>query len=209
MFSPASSDTTLSCPRCHQVSVVGNVHALRKNYTVLGSISFAFNSDFTDDEDEDDGLVVVIDRDRRSCRSNYLCYFDIPPAPATMGKFAKIQTGLLLFFLFTAPCTTEITYAKIRSDNQQINFHNFEFTKTGHVSIAISSVSVTMPVSSSLSRPVDPSRIGFFLISQYALLVYSLDSITHANWIPNSSHFSLLSKISPRLLILPSTNLTL
>ncbi|CAH1448710.1 unnamed protein product [Lactuca virosa] len=73
MFSSAPSDTTLPCPRCRQVSVVGNsVHALRKNYAILGLISSASNSDFTDedDDDEDDGLVVVVDRDRRSCGSN-------------------------------------------------------------------------------------------------------------------------------------------
>ncbi|KAL4587183.1 hypothetical protein LXL04_000050 [Taraxacum kok-saghyz] len=73
MFSSASSDTTLSCPRCRQVCVVGNsVHALRKNYAILGLISSASNSDFTDEDedDEDDGLVVVVDRDRRSCGSN-------------------------------------------------------------------------------------------------------------------------------------------
>ncbi|KAL4558893.1 hypothetical protein LXL04_037097 [Taraxacum kok-saghyz] len=59
MFSSASSDTTLSSPRCRQVSVVGN--------------SSASNSDFTDEDedDEDDGLVVVVvDRNRRSCGSN-------------------------------------------------------------------------------------------------------------------------------------------
>ncbi|KAJ9565742.1 hypothetical protein OSB04_001708 [Centaurea solstitialis] len=71
MFSSASSDTTLSCPRCRHVSVVGNsVHALRKNYAILGLISSASNGDFTDedDEDEEDGLAdVAVDRDRRSC----------------------------------------------------------------------------------------------------------------------------------------------
>ncbi|XP_071715589.1 E3 ubiquitin-protein ligase KEG-like [Rutidosis leptorrhynchoides] len=73
MFSSASSDTSLSCPRCRHVSVVGNsVHALRKNYAILGLISSASNGDFTDDEDDDeededdhDGLMRgVIDRNR-------------------------------------------------------------------------------------------------------------------------------------------------
>ncbi|XP_021899941.1 E3 ubiquitin-protein ligase KEG-like isoform X1 [Carica papaya] len=60
MFS-ASTDTTLSCPRCRHVSVVGNsVQALRKNYAMLALIHSASNSlrrdfdcDCTDDEDDD------------------------------------------------------------------------------------------------------------------------------------------------------------
>ncbi|CAN1316141.1 E3 ubiquitin-protein ligase KEG [Linum perenne] len=60
MFS-ASQDTTLVCPRCRHVSVVGNsVHALRKNYAVLAllhspsSAAMASNFDYTDDEDDDE-----------------------------------------------------------------------------------------------------------------------------------------------------------
>ncbi|KAL7605252.1 hypothetical protein Lser_V15G19976 [Lactuca serriola] len=87
-----------------------------------------------------------------------------------MMNLARILTGvLLLFFVFTAPSTGEITSVKIRSDNRRfIFFENFGFTQTGHVSIAISSVFVTsMPVTSNLTRP-DPSRIGFYLISDVA-----------------------------------------
>ncbi|CAI0461893.1 unnamed protein product [Linum tenue] len=62
MFS-ASQDTTLVCPRCRHVSVVGNsVHALRKNYAVLAllhspsSAAMApnFDCDYTDDDDDED-----------------------------------------------------------------------------------------------------------------------------------------------------------
>lgn len=59
MFS-ASPDTTLPCPRCRHLSVVGNaVHALRKNYAILSLIhssanSSAFDCDITDDEDDND-----------------------------------------------------------------------------------------------------------------------------------------------------------
>lgn len=71
MFSSASSDTSISCPRCRHLSVVGNsVHALRKNYAILGLISSPSNADFTDDDDDDDEDVlddVVVDRDRKSC----------------------------------------------------------------------------------------------------------------------------------------------
>lgn len=58
MFS-TSSDTTLTCPRCRHVSVVGNsVQGLRKNYAMLALIHSAsgganFDCDYTDDEDED------------------------------------------------------------------------------------------------------------------------------------------------------------
>ncbi|XP_010547364.1 PREDICTED: E3 ubiquitin-protein ligase KEG isoform X2 [Tarenaya hassleriana] len=67
MFS-ASPDTTLTCPRCRHVSVVGNsVQGLRKNYAMLALIHAAasaannsvaarnFDCDYTDDEDDDDG----------------------------------------------------------------------------------------------------------------------------------------------------------
>lgn len=60
MFS-ASTDTTLSCPRCRHLSVVGNsVTALRKNYAILALVhsstnnSSSFDCDFTDDDDDDD-----------------------------------------------------------------------------------------------------------------------------------------------------------
>ncbi|PON53319.1 Cdk-activating kinase assembly factor [Parasponia andersonii] len=63
MFS-ASPDTTLPCPRCRHVSLVGNsVQALRKNYAVLALIHSSSNSasgpagfdcDSTDDDDDDD-----------------------------------------------------------------------------------------------------------------------------------------------------------
>ncbi|XP_057978784.1 E3 ubiquitin-protein ligase KEG [Malania oleifera] len=57
----ASLDTSLSCPRCRHVSIVGNsVHALRKNYAILALLhtSSSNDVDFTDDDDgdeEDDG----------------------------------------------------------------------------------------------------------------------------------------------------------
>jgi len=64
MFS-ASTDTTLTCPRCRHVSSVGNsVHALPKNFPVLALLRspsssnavrsvLDFDFDYTDDEDED------------------------------------------------------------------------------------------------------------------------------------------------------------
>lgn len=56
MFS-ASPDTSLSCPRCRHVSLVGNsVTALKKNYAILALIrdsSSRYSSD--DEEDEEEG----------------------------------------------------------------------------------------------------------------------------------------------------------
>ncbi|KAK6928918.1 Serine-threonine/tyrosine-protein kinase, catalytic domain [Dillenia turbinata] len=55
----ATPDTTLSCPRCRHVSVVGNsVHALRKNFAILAllnssSSSSHYDCDFTDDDEDD------------------------------------------------------------------------------------------------------------------------------------------------------------
>ncbi|XP_047315688.1 E3 ubiquitin-protein ligase KEG [Impatiens glandulifera] len=66
MFS-ASPDTTLSCPRCRHVSIVGNsVQALRKNYAILALIhsllktSHVLDCDLTDDEEDgerDDDVI--------------------------------------------------------------------------------------------------------------------------------------------------------
>ncbi|CAM8889070.1 unnamed protein product [Rhodiola kirilowii] len=67
MFS-ASQDTTLSCPRCRHLSVVGNsVSGLSKNYAILALIhsasaagnnhSSSVDCDFTDDEDDDENDV--------------------------------------------------------------------------------------------------------------------------------------------------------
>ncbi|XAR63544.1 Non-specific serine/threonine protein kinase [Bertholletia excelsa] len=77
MFS-ASQDTSLSCPRCRHVSIVGNsVQALRKNYAILALIHSSSNSlpgfdyDFTDDDEEngEDELEDEEDesRQRRRC----------------------------------------------------------------------------------------------------------------------------------------------
>jgi E3 ubiquitin-protein ligase KEG len=67
MFS-ASPDSTLPCPRCRHVSVVGNsVQALRKNYAILALLSSpasnpsagaSFDCDYTDDDDDGGGGSV-------------------------------------------------------------------------------------------------------------------------------------------------------
>ncbi|GAV69413.1 Ank domain-containing protein/Pkinase domain-containing protein/zf-C3HC4 domain-containing protein/Ank_2 domain-containing protein/Ank_4 domain-containing protein [Cephalotus follicularis] len=60
MFS-SSPDTTLACPRCRHVSLVGNsVLSLRKNFAVLALIHSASSSpaycDYTDDEEDEGGV---------------------------------------------------------------------------------------------------------------------------------------------------------
>ncbi|XP_023754517.1 protein CANDIDATE G-PROTEIN COUPLED RECEPTOR 7 [Lactuca sativa] len=107
-----------------------------------------------------------------------------------MKNLQKILSILfLLFFIFTAPSCADIKSVKISSDDRGlIDFHKFEFTNTGQLSVSISSVSVSsMPVTSNLSRP-DLSRIGFFLVSDYALH-YMIDE--HSCYL-DSKYISLL-----------------
>lgn len=48
-----------------------------------------------------------------------------------------------------------------------ILFSKFEYSHTGYVSVAVSSAGISSnPVTSNASQPADPSRIGFFLLSQ-------------------------------------------
>ncbi|KAK1421117.1 hypothetical protein QVD17_23224 [Tagetes erecta] len=80
----------------------------------------------------------------------------------------SIIFSLLLFTssLFTPPATAEIKTLKVTDDNRpMILFEKFGFTNKGFASVTISSVSVT---TSSVSKP-DPSRLGFFLLSEDSL----------------------------------------
>ncbi|KAI4323566.1 hypothetical protein L6164_023161 [Bauhinia variegata] len=97
MFS-ASPDTTLPCPKCRHVSVVGNsVQALRKNYAVLALIHSALNAsgsnfdcDYTDDDEEsgeengdyDDGSIM-----RRRCSRG-------SQASSSSGCWPVIEVGI-------------------------------------------------------------------------------------------------------------------
>lgn len=83
---------------------------------------------------------------------------------------------LLLFFLFAAPSTADIRSVKIRSHNRDIIFFSeFEYSHTGYVSVAVSSVGISsIPVTSNSSQP-DPSRIGFFLLSDELQHRYNLE----------------------------------
>ncbi|XP_058226000.1 E3 ubiquitin-protein ligase KEG isoform X1 [Rhododendron vialii] len=86
MFSAAPADTTLPCPRCRHVTLVGNsVQALKKNYAVLALIlsSSAPDADLTDEdnEPEEDG-----EEERRRCSRS--------GASSSSGCGAVIELGL-------------------------------------------------------------------------------------------------------------------
>ncbi|KAK2443327.1 protein CANDIDATE G-PROTEIN COUPLED RECEPTOR [Trifolium repens] len=72
----------------------------------------------------------------------------------------------ILFLATTPPSTAEIKSLTITSDTRpMILFEKFGFTHSGHVRIAVSEVSVA----AGASQP-DPSRLGFFLLSEESLL---------------------------------------
>ncbi|KAH7842791.1 hypothetical protein Vadar_009310 [Vaccinium darrowii] len=78
--------------------------------------------------------------------------------------FMAVLTATLLLLLH--PTSAEIKSLTITKDaRSMILFEKFGFTHTGHVAISVSAVSVV----SSLSRP-DPSRLGFFLLSEESLI---------------------------------------
>ncbi|CAK9147207.1 unnamed protein product [Ilex paraguariensis] len=78
---------------------------------------------------------------------------------------------LLLVLSLLSLTTAEIKTLKITSDARpMILFEKFGFTHSGHVSIALSSVSVI----SSLSTP-DPSRLAFFLLSEESYIQVLLE----------------------------------
>ncbi|KAF8398239.1 hypothetical protein HHK36_017165 [Tetracentron sinense] len=99
MFS-ASPDTTLSCPRCRHLSMIGNsVHALRKNFAVLALInssssSTAFDCDFTDDEDDDDDDAGLDDDEDEfgRCRRSRNSYTSSSGCSAGIGSVIDLSS---------------------------------------------------------------------------------------------------------------------
>ncbi|KAJ8438433.1 hypothetical protein Cgig2_004543 [Carnegiea gigantea] len=88
---------------------------------------------------------------------------------------AKLHHLVLLFSLLLisviSPISAEIKTLKITADSRpMILFEKFGFTHNGHVSVAVSAVSVTSNIS-----PPDPSRLGFFLLSEESLLQVLLE----------------------------------
>uniref|UniRef100_A0A803N5X9 Uncharacterized protein n=1 Tax=Chenopodium quinoa TaxID=63459 RepID=A0A803N5X9_CHEQI len=84
---------------------------------------------------------------------------------------AKLLALSLLILTLIPLSIAEIKTLKFISDSRpMILFEKFGFTHTGRVNVAVSSVSVT----SNLSPP-EPSRLGFFLLSEESLLQVLLE----------------------------------
>ncbi|KAG7630614.1 Lung seven transmembrane receptor-like [Arabidopsis suecica] len=106
------------------------------------------------------------------------------------------MTRLPLFvvlLLFSASCITrtaaEIKSLTISDDSRpMILFEKFGFTQSGHVSVSISSVAV---VSSSSDPIPDPSRLGFFLMSEESLLQVVLEIEQNPNFCVLDSNYVL------------------
>ncbi|XP_075638176.1 protein CANDIDATE G-PROTEIN COUPLED RECEPTOR 7-like [Castanea sativa] len=97
----------------------------------------------------------------------------------------------ILSLLLLHPSSAEIKSLSIVSDSRpMILFEKFGFTHTGHVTISVSSVSVS--VSSSHSG-TDPSLLGFFLLSEESLLQVLLEIQQNPQFcVLNSHYISLL-----------------
>lgn len=97
---------------------------------------------------------------------------------------------LLLFTAsFITPTAAEIKSLTISDDSRpMILFEKFGFTQSGHVSVSVSSVSVV----SSSSVPIpDPSRLGFFLMSEESLLQVVLEIEQNPNFCVLDSNYVL------------------
>ncbi|KAE8730446.1 zinc finger CCCH domain-containing protein 58 [Hibiscus syriacus] len=93
------------------------------------------------------------------------------------------QILLLLLLSLISSSTAEIRTLTITSDSRpMILFEKFGFTHNGYVSVAVSSVSVS---SSATAPNPDASRLGFFLLSEEALLQVLLE-------IQQNPHFCVL-----------------
>ncbi|XP_022972573.1 protein GPR107-like [Cucurbita maxima] len=99
----------------------------------------------------------------------------------------RLPLFLLLLGLLAASSTAEIKSLKISSDNRpMILFEKFGFTHTGQVSISVKSVSVTTSVGET-----EPSRLGFFLLSEEALLQVLLEIQQNPQFCVLDSHYIL------------------
>ncbi|KAK4432400.1 protein CANDIDATE G-PROTEIN COUPLED RECEPTOR 7 [Sesamum alatum] len=104
-----------------------------------------------------------------------------------MGRLPLL---LLLPFLLLLPLTSaEIKTLKITSDSRpMILFERFGFTHTGQATIAVSSVSVV-----SSAGGTDPSRLGFFLLSEESLIQVLLELQTNPSFcVLDSKYINLL-----------------
>ncbi|KAH7512997.1 hypothetical protein FEM48_Zijuj12G0149700 [Ziziphus jujuba var. spinosa] len=110
---------------------------------------------------------------------------------------------LLLFVVFFSSIlnltTAEIKTLTINSDaRSMILFEKFGFTHTGHVTISVKQVSVVS--TRDTNSPIESSRLGFFLLSEEALLQVLMEMqqnqqfcVLHSRYILNLFNFGELS----------------
>ncbi|KAI4378604.1 hypothetical protein MLD38_016062 [Melastoma candidum] len=78
-----------------------------------------------------------------------------------------IPIPVVVVLIFAALAAAEIKTLTLTDDNRpMILFEKFGFTHTGHAAISVTGVSVY----TSLPAPPDPSRLGFFLLSEESLV---------------------------------------
>ncbi|XP_054802695.1 protein CANDIDATE G-PROTEIN COUPLED RECEPTOR 7-like [Prosopis cineraria] len=115
-----------------------------------------------------------------------------PPAPAfssavRMAKTLFCVLILLLLFSVLSPSSAEIKSLTINSDTRpMILFEKFGFTHKGHVSIAVSSVSVA--ALSSASQP-QSSNLGFFLLNEESLVQVLIEIQQNPSFCVLDSHY--------------------
>lgn len=104
-----------------------------------------------------------------------------------MRKLLPLLLPLLL--LLASLASAEIKNLKISSDSRpMILFERFGFTHTGQATIAVSSVSVMSAVASP-----DPSRLGFFLLSEESLIQVLLELQSNPSFcVLDSKYINLL-----------------
>ncbi|XP_057779021.1 protein CANDIDATE G-PROTEIN COUPLED RECEPTOR 7-like [Salvia miltiorrhiza] len=104
-----------------------------------------------------------------------------------MRKLLPVLLPLLLFLASFA--SAEIKNLKISSDSRpMILFERFGFTHTGQASITVSSVSVMSRVASP-----EPSRLGFFLLSEESLIQVLLELQSNPSFcVLDSKYINLL-----------------
>ncbi|KAI3942172.1 hypothetical protein MKW98_003771 [Papaver atlanticum] len=99
----------------------------------------------------------------------------------------RVLISVLCVFLLVLPSFAEIKNLQIRSDSRpMILFEKFGFTHTGHVNISVNDVTY----SSTLAKP-EPSRLGFFLLSEESLIQVLYEMEQNSNFCVLDSHYIL------------------
>ncbi|KAL4284240.1 hypothetical protein GQ457_16G023080 [Hibiscus cannabinus] len=113
------------------------------------------------------------------------------PTAVYPPKMTKLPLHILLSLLLSliSSTTAEIKTLTITSDSRpMILFEKFGFTQRGFVSVSVSSVSVTSSVNAPNLNP-DASRLGFFLMSDEALLQVLLEIQQNPHFCVLDSHY--------------------